>query len=171
MLLLCYSPDGHKLLLNTRNNSDLLAIEIDKLHDRQHGHGTCQFHLQVTQLTSGFSFGRKSLQVGRNSLNALVCDFSRSEIGRKSLLKCLSHANFCRVTQVTRGVRGQVVGRSLIDRKTSKISRRSVASVSRRLGCGCGSATRVYTDRLTNGVRGSRARKSVVVRSQVTLIT
>ena len=34
MFLLCYSPEGHKLLLDTRNNSGLLAIEIDKLHDR-----------------------------------------------------------------------------------------------------------------------------------------
>ena len=34
MFLLCYSPEGHELLLNTRNNSDLPAIEIDKLHDR-----------------------------------------------------------------------------------------------------------------------------------------
>ena len=33
MFLLCYSPEGHKLLLNTRNNSGLLAIEIDKIHD------------------------------------------------------------------------------------------------------------------------------------------
>ena len=33
MFLLCYSPEGHKLLLNTRNNSGLLAIEIDELHD------------------------------------------------------------------------------------------------------------------------------------------
>ena len=34
MFPLCYSPEGHKLLLNTRNNSGLLATEIDKLHDR-----------------------------------------------------------------------------------------------------------------------------------------
>ena len=34
IFLLCYSPEGHKLLLDTRNNSGLLAIEIDKLHDR-----------------------------------------------------------------------------------------------------------------------------------------
>ena len=34
MFLLCYSSEGHKLLLNARNNSGLLAIEIDKLHDR-----------------------------------------------------------------------------------------------------------------------------------------
>ena len=33
MSLLCYSPEGLKLLLNTGNNSGLLAIEIDKLHD------------------------------------------------------------------------------------------------------------------------------------------
>ena len=31
MFLLCYSPDGHKLHVNTRNNSGLLAIEIGKL--------------------------------------------------------------------------------------------------------------------------------------------
>ena len=34
MFLICYSPEGHKLLLDTRNSSGLLAIEIDKLHDR-----------------------------------------------------------------------------------------------------------------------------------------
>ena len=34
MFLLCYSSEGHKLLLDTRNNSGLLAIEMDKLHDR-----------------------------------------------------------------------------------------------------------------------------------------
>ena len=34
MFLLCYSPEGHKLLMNTHNASGLLAIEIDKLHDR-----------------------------------------------------------------------------------------------------------------------------------------
>ena len=34
MFLLCYSPMGHKLLLSTCNNSGLLAIEINKFHDR-----------------------------------------------------------------------------------------------------------------------------------------
>ena len=34
MFLQCYSPEGHKLHLNTGNNSGLIAIEIDKLHDR-----------------------------------------------------------------------------------------------------------------------------------------
>ena len=34
MFLLSYSPEGHKLRLNTRNNSCLLAIEIDELYDR-----------------------------------------------------------------------------------------------------------------------------------------
>ena len=33
LIHLCYSPEGHKLLLNTHNNSGLLAIEIYKLHD------------------------------------------------------------------------------------------------------------------------------------------
>ena len=79
--------------------------------------------------------------------------------------KFLSHANFCRVTQVIRGGRTQVIGRSLIGRKASQVSRGSVASVSRRSGRGRSSGARVYADRLTNGVRGSRARKSVVMQS------
>ena len=33
MFLLSYSSEGFKLLLNTCNNSGLLAIEIDELHD------------------------------------------------------------------------------------------------------------------------------------------
>ena len=86
-------------------------------------------------------------------------------------LEFFTHADFCRVTQVTRGGRTQAVGRSLIGRKTSQVSRRSVSSVSRRSGRGCGSGARVYANRLTNGVRRSRARKSVVVRSLATLIT
>ena len=73
-------------------------------------------------------------------------------------------------TQVTRGGRAKIVGRSLIGRKASQVSRRSVASVSRWSRRGRGSGTRLNAGRLTNGVRGLRARKSVVVRSQVTLI-
>ena len=34
MFLICFSPEGHRLLLNTRNNSGLHAIEIHKLRDR-----------------------------------------------------------------------------------------------------------------------------------------
>ena len=34
MFLLFCSPVGHNLLLGTRNNSGLLAIKIDKLHNR-----------------------------------------------------------------------------------------------------------------------------------------
>ena len=33
MFLLCYSSEGHKLLLDTHNDSGLLAIEIDKVHN------------------------------------------------------------------------------------------------------------------------------------------
>ena len=55
--------------------------------------------------------------------------------GRKSFAshswKKKIHANFCRVKQVTRGSRAQVVGRSLIGHKASQVSRRLVASVSR----------------------------------------
>ena len=31
--VVCYPTEGHKLLLGSRNNSGLLANEIDKLHD------------------------------------------------------------------------------------------------------------------------------------------
>ena len=86
-------------------------------------------------------------------------------------LKFLFHTNFCWVTQVTRVGRVQVIGWSLIGCKSSQVSGRSVANVSRRSGRGYGSGDRVNADILTNGVRGSRARKSVVVQSQVTLIT
>ena len=99
----------------------------------------------MTQLAAGSSLGRKSSQVVRKSLGCLEA--------------------------VTRGGHAQVVGRSLINRKAPHVRRRSVASVSGRSGCGRGSGVRGYADRLTNGVRGSRARKSVVVRSQVTLVT
>ena len=116
------------------------------------------------KLAAGSSFSRKSL-------GGFVCHSVRSLIGRKPLLKCLFEANFCRVTPVIRGGRAQVVGQSLIGRKASQVSRRSFASVSWRSGRGYGSGDRVYADRRTNGVRGSRARKSVVVRSQLTLIT
>ena len=34
MFLLCYSSEAHKLFLDTRNNSGLLTIEIDKPHNR-----------------------------------------------------------------------------------------------------------------------------------------
>ena len=82
-------------------------------------------------------FGRRFLQVRRKSLGGLVCHSARSQIGRMSLLKFLSHANFCRARQVNRGGRAQVVGRSLIGRKALQVSQRSVASVSRRSGRGC----------------------------------
>ena len=82
----------------------------------------------------------------------------RKSVASQSLLKFLSHTNFCWVKQVTWGGRIHVVGRSLIGRKASQVSQSD-------------SGTRVYAHRLTNGLRGSRARKSVMVRSQVTLIT
>ena len=91
---------------------------------------------------------------------------SRSQVTFEIFISC----KLCRVTQVTRGDRVQVVGRSLIGRKVSQVSWRSVASVSRRSGRGRVSGTRVYADKLTNVMWGSRARKSVVVRSQVSLI-
>ena len=82
ILLLCYSPECHRLLLNIRNNSGLLAIEIDKLHDRLQLSKMVveyvNFTFRVTQLAAGSSFGHKFLQIGRNSLDGLVCHSARS---------------------------------------------------------------------------------------------
>ena len=87
MFLPFYSPEGYKLLLNTRNNSGLLATEIDMLHDRfysrQNGRGSCQFHWRVTQFAAGSSFGCKSLQVGRNSLDGIT---GQSQVGRRCIM-------------------------------------------------------------------------------------
>ena len=105
------------------------------------------------------------------SLFRLVVTHSMTSYVIRYGRKFLSHAILCRVSQVTRGGCAQVVGRLLIGPTASQVSRRSVASVSRRWGRCCGSGAQVYADRLTNGVRGSRARKSVMVGSQITLIT
>ena len=78
MFLLCYSPEGHKLLPNSRHNVALLAIGPRPLLIVKNGRGTCQFHLRVTQLVAGSSFGRKSSQVGRKSLDVIVCHSARS---------------------------------------------------------------------------------------------
>ena len=149
MFLLCYSPEYSQYLgptphWNQQAPRPLLTIKI--------GCGTCQFHLLVTQLATGSSFGHKSSQVGHKSLDGLVCHSAWSLIGRKSLLKFLSHPKIGKVRQVTLGGRAQVVGRSLISGKESQVSQMSVASVSRRSGRGCDSRARVHADRLTNGV-------------------
>ena len=137
----------------------------------KNGRGTCQFHLRVSQLDLDPSLVA--------SLCRLVVIHSPAPYvvlhGCKSVAShswnVLSHANFCRVTQITWGGRTQVVSRSLIDRKASQVSRRSVANISRRSSRGRSSGARVYADRLTNGMRGSWACKSAVMQSQVTLIT
>ena len=86
MFLQSYSPEGHKLLLNTRNNSGLLAIEIDELHD-------CFYPSKTVSSTSMASDpSRKSLQVGRNftrwprmSLGTVV---NRSQVTLEIFISC-----------------------------------------------------------------------------------
>ena len=79
--LVAPSPEGHKLLLNTRNNSGLLAIGIDKLHDRfdrQKRSWNLSVSLASDPTRSGPSFGRNSSQVGRKSVDGIVCHSARS---------------------------------------------------------------------------------------------
>ena len=101
-----------------------------------------------------------------HSMASYVIRYDRKWVASHSWI-FLSRANW----QVTRGGCTQVVGRSLIGCKTSQVSQRSVANVSRRSGRGCDFGVRVYANRLMNGMRGSQARRSVMVRLQVTLIT
>ena len=87
---------------------------------------TCEWpnsQLDPTSIASWSQFARWP----RMSFSTVV---NRSQV----TLDFFSHASFCRVTQVIRGGRAQVVGRSLIGRKTSPVSRGSVSSVSRWSG-------------------------------------
>ena len=169
--VVCFSYVTHQkvivyswILAITRANWPLKSTSSTIAFNRQKWSWNLSIRLRVTQIAAGSSCGRRSSQVGRMSFGTMV---NRSQV----TLEFFSRSNFCRARPVTRGGRAQVVGRSLIGRKALQASRRSVASVSRRSDRGFDSGARVYADRLTSGMRGSRARKSVVVRSQVTLIT
>ena len=105
--------------------------------NRQNGCGTCQFHLRVTQLGPPLVASLRR-SVVNHSVASYVIRNARKSIARHSW-NFLSHANFCRARQVTRGGRAQVVGWSVIGRKALQVSRRSVASVSRRSGRDCDS--------------------------------
>ena len=79
--------------------------------------------------------------------------------------KFLSHANFCRVRQVTRVGGAQVVGRSLIGRKASQV----IGGRSHMYHGGRAMVVILGPEFMPIDLR--MASKSVVVRSQVTLIT
>ena len=167
MFLFCYSLEGHKLLLNIRNNSGLLSTEIDKLHGR-------------------FNHQKQSWDLSIS----LASDPTRSWIllwsqvfANRSLITVWSRMSFGTIinrSQVTLEIPCKLLPSQTGNSRRSHPGRGSVANRSQsitdqsdgwRSGRGCDSGARVYADRLTNGVRRSRARKSVVVRSQVTLIT
>ena len=84
MFLVGYSPEGHKLLLNTPNNSGLHwnRQAPRSLLTVKNGHGTCQFHLRVTQLAAGSSFGRRS--VINNSVASYVIRHDRKSVASHS---------------------------------------------------------------------------------------
>ena len=118
--VVCFSYVTHQkvsyswVLTITLAYSPLKLTSSTTAFNRKKGRGTCQFYLRVTQLAAGSSFGCKSSQVGRKSLDGLVCHSAWLLIGRNSDMKFLSHANFCRVRQVTRVVRVQVAGIKVI---------------------------------------------------------
>ena len=66
------------ILTITRAYLPLKSISSTTVFNLQNGRGTCQFYLRVTQIAAGSSFGRKSLQVGRNSFDGLACHSARS---------------------------------------------------------------------------------------------
>ena len=61
------------ILAITRAYSPLKSTRSTTTFNRQKRPGTCQLHLRVTQLAVASSFCSKYLQVGRNSLDGLVC--------------------------------------------------------------------------------------------------
>ena len=67
-------------MLVTRSNTGLLAIEIDKVRDR---FWPSKIIVELVNslasdpTRSGSLFGRKSLQVDRNSIDGLVCHWAR----------------------------------------------------------------------------------------------
>ena len=77
---------------------------------------------------------------------------NRSQVTLEILISCKSLTSPTGNSRRSRPGCGSVVNRS-----------QSFQSVSRRSDRGCDSRARVYADRLTNGVRGSRTRKSVVL--------
>ena len=89
MFLLCYSPEGHNLLLNTRNNSGLLATEIDKLHDRFQPSKTVVELVNFTcewpnlQMDPPLVAGLRS-SIGNNSVASYVIRHDRKSVASHS---------------------------------------------------------------------------------------
>ena len=131
MFLLCYSTEGHMLpcyswiLAITRAYSPLRSTSSRTAFNRQNGRWTCEWpnsKLDPPLVASLFRL------VVIHSMASYVIRYDCKLVARHSWF--FSHANFYRVTHVTQGSRAQVVGRSLIDRKASRVSRSSFASVS-----------------------------------------
>ena len=123
MFLLCYSPEGHKLLLNTRNNSGLLAIEIDKIHNRFWPSKTV---VELVNFTCEWPNSQLDPPLVA-SLRRLVVNHSvASYVIRHDRKLVASHSwnfdvmqTFAKSYRVTRGGHTQVLGRLLISRKVS----------------------------------------------------
>ena len=160
------------ILAITQAYSSLKSTSSTTTFNRQNHRGTCQFRLRVTQLGAGSSFGRKSSQVvckllggwHRMSFGTVV---NRSQVTLEIFISCkllLSQTGNSRQSRPGRGLVANqlqsIPSQSVVDRKCIMAA-----------GRGSDSGAWVYVNRLTNGVWGSRARKSIVVRSQVTLTT
>ena len=81
---LCYSPEGHKLFLNTRSNSGLLDIEIDKLCDRFYPSET------VVNFTCEWPNSQLDLPLGASLCSLVVIHSMASYVirhGRKATLE------------------------------------------------------------------------------------
>ena len=170
MFLLCYAPEGHKLLLNTRNNLGSLAIEIDKLHVHQKrswnlsislvSDPTRKWILLCSQVFTGWSL---ITQWPPMSFGTIV---NWSQVAVEIFISCKLLSSLTGNSRRLRPGHGW----SLIRRKASDISRRSFASVSQWSGHECDSGAWVYADKLTNGMQGSRACKSVMVQLKSLLL-
>ena len=175
MFLLCYSSEGNKSLLNTRNNWGLLAIEIDKLHDRFWASKTL---VELVNFTCEWPNSQLDPRLVACLCRLVVIHSMASCAIRHGHKSVASHSWFffilCKLlpshtgnSRWSRTGRRSVANQSQSIRGQSEVGRKCISAIGPWLWFW----GPIYADSLTNGVRGSRARKSVVVRSQVTLIT
>ena len=154
---------SHKLLLNIRNNTNAFNhqktswnLSISLVSDP-----TRSSVLLWSQVFAGWS---QITRWPRMSFSTIV---NRSQVTLETLISCKL------LLSQTGNSRRSRPGRGLVANRSQSIPSQSVVDPKCIMAAGRGSDSGawVYADRLTNGVWGSRARKSIVVRSQVTLTT
>ena len=159
------------ILAINRAYSPLKSTSSTTAFNHQNGCRTCQLHLRVrlnSQLDPPLVASLCRLVV-LHSVASYVIRYGHKSVASHSLFFFISITPLLSDTgnsRRSRHSRRSVSNRSQSITSQSKVDRKCITASGR----GRGSGARVYADRLTNGLRGLRTRKSVVVRSRVTLI-